>query len=113
MTIALRGRSVSFRALIDTGNRLHEPISGASVLIAESALLDHLPTGSIPHRRVSFGGLGGSGALDCFHPDAVLIHRGDSFIRAPDVWIAAYPGRIPGPTRALAPPSFAVIPGKD
>lgn len=113
VTIALRGRSISFRALIDTGNRLHEPISGASVLIAESALLKQLPTCCIPHRRVSFGGLGGSGAMECFHPDAVFIHRGDSFIRAPDVWIAAYPGRIPGPTRALAPPSFAVIPGKD
>lgn len=113
VTIALRGHSVSFRALIDTGNRLHEPISGASVLIAEATLLDQLPTCGVPRRRVSFGGLGGSGAMDCFHPDAVLIHRGDSFIRAPEVWIAAYPGRIPGPTRALAPPSFAVIPGRD
>ena len=43
---------------------------------------------------------------------AVLIRRGDRYLRAPDVWIAAYPGRIPGSTHALAPPSFAVIPGK-
>ena len=40
------------------------------------------------------------------------VRRGDSFFRAPDVWIASYPGKIPGSTRALAPPSFAVIPGK-
>ena len=110
--IALHGRSVSFRALIDTGNRLREPISGLPVLIAESALLEALPTDDLTFRRVSFGVLGGSGAVKCFRPDAVLIRRGDRFFRAPDIWVAAYPGRIPGSTRALAPPSFAVIPGK-
>lgn len=110
--IGLKGRSVSFRALIDTGNRLHEPISGLPVLIAEAGLLSDLPVDGLPCRRVSFGALGGGGAVKCFHPDAVLIRRGDQFVRAPDVWIASYPGRIPGSTRALAPPSFAVIPGK-
>lgn len=110
--IALKGCSVSFRALIDTGNRLHEPISGLPVLIAESGLLDELPTDNVHCRRISFGVLGGGGAVECFRPDAVLIRRGDRFFRAPDVWVAAYPGRIPGSTRALAPPSFAVIPGR-
>ena len=110
--IALRGCSVSFRALIDTGNRLHEPVSGLPVLIAESALLHDLPIAEMPSRRISFGALGGSGSVKCFHPDAVLIRRGDKFFRAPDVWVAIYPGRIPGAMRALAPPSFAVIPGK-
>lgn len=112
--LSLRGRSVSFQALIDTGNRLHEPISGLPVLIVEDTLLAGLMPDdgdSLPCRRIAFGGLGGSGAMQCFRPDDVLIRRDGRLIQAPSVWVAAYPGRIPGAARALAPPSFAVIRG--
>lgn len=109
------GKSVSFRALIDTGNRLHEPISGLPVLIVEASLL----RGVFPSendvaascRRVAFGALGGGGTVRCFRPDSVLIRHGKRLIPAPEVWVAAYPGKIPGSARALAPPSFAIIPG--
>lgn len=113
--LTLRGKSVSFRALIDTGNRLREPISGLPVLIAESSLLGDLTNSAIMEtvcRRVAFGALGGGGTVKCFHPDLVLIRRGEQLVRAPEVWVAIYPGKIPGASRALAPPSFAVIPGK-
>ena len=111
--LSLCGRTVHFRALIDTGNRLHEPISGLPVLIAESSLLqDFLCALHIPFRSVAFGGVGGSGVVRCFRPDAVLIRRGDRLVRAPDVWVAVYPGKFPGASRALAPPAFAIIPGK-
>lgn len=114
--LQLRGRSVSFRALIDTGNRLREPISGLPVLIAEENLLHNLLPSlgekTFPGRNISFGALGGSGTIRCFHPDLVLIRRGNTLIQAPDVWVAIYPGKIPGSSRALAPPSFAIIPGK-
>ena len=60
----------------------------------------------------SFGGLGGCGTVRCFHPDHVWICRGGQLIPAPEIWVAVYPGRIPGMQRALAPPSFAIIPGK-
>lgn len=113
--VSLKGRSVSFRALIDTGNRLREPVSGLPVLIAAAELLDplltHQPMSKLSCRKIPFGALGGRGTLQCFRPDHVLIRRGDRFIRAPEVWIAVYPGIIPGPADALAPPSFAVIPG--
>lgn len=112
--LSLRGRTASFRALIDTGNRLHEPISGLPVLIAENSLLQNfLQSLQIPFRSIAFGGLGGNGNVRCFRPDMVLIRRGDQFVRAPDVWVALYPGKFPGTSRALAPPSFAVIPGKN
>lgn len=115
--IAFHGKTVNFRALIDTGNRLREPISGLPVLIAESSLLQGLfsngaSTEQPPCRRVAFGALNGSGTVNCFRPDMVLIRRGDHLVRAPEVWVAIYPGKIPGASRALAPPSFAVIPGK-
>ncbi len=107
--LSLRGRLVAFRALIDTGNRLREPISGLPVLIAESSLLDGLLAGAAHGRWVAFGALGGGGMVRCFRPDAVFIRRGNRLMRAPEVWVAAYPGRIPGASRALAPPSFALV----
>lgn len=110
--LSLRGRTINFRALIDTGNRLHEPISGLPVLIAEADLLhDFLQSLPVPFRSVAFGGLGGNGSVRCFHPDMILIRHGEQFVRAPDVWVALYPGQFPGASRALAPPSFAVIHG--
>lgn len=116
LSLRYRGKCVSFKALIDTGNRLREPISGLPVLIAESSLLRNLlPDGadeSIPCRQIAFGSLGGGGMVRCFHPDTVLIRRGNRLVQAPEVWVAVYPGKIPGVSRALAPPSFAVIPGK-
>ncbi len=110
--ISAHGRTTSFRALIDTGNRLHEPLSGLPVLIAEEDLLGDVLDEQLTFRRIAYGGLGGSGAVQCFRPDMVLIRRGDQLVRAPEVWVAAYPGKFPGTSRALAPPSFAVIPGK-
>ena len=85
------------------------------VLIAEAALLDELRGGELAPgltRQVAFGGLGGCGTVRCFHPDHVWICRGGQLIPAPEIWVAVYPGRIPGMQRALAPPSFAIIPGK-
>jgi|GEM_PF-203705 len=37
--VVVRGQTVSFRALVDTGNELREPLSGAPVLIAEMDVL--------------------------------------------------------------------------
>lgn len=113
--LKLGNKSIHFRALIDTGNRLREPISGQPVLIAESHLLRELLSGCegrLSFRSVAFGALGGQGTIRCFRPDTVLIRRDKRLIPAPTVWVAVYPGRIPGNTHALAPPSFAVIPGK-
>lgn len=116
VTVFLRfgSRSIHFRALIDTGNRLREPVSGLPVLIAEEGLLHGLilEECTYPCREVTFGGLGGNGKIRCFRPDSVLIRHGNSFVQAPAVWVAVYPGKIPGNIRALAPPSFAIIPGK-
>ena len=113
--LSVRGRTAGFRALIDTGNRLREPVSGLPVLIAESALVKGLlaadAEGAPPCRSIAYGALGGGGTVRCFRPDAVLIRRGERLVRAPEVWVAVYPGRMPGPTRALAPPSFALVHG--
>lgn len=108
VTLCLRvgNRSARFPALIDTGNRLREPLSGLPVLIAEASLLrDILPqTG---YRTLGFGGLGGQGRMACFRPDALWIGAGRRRRRGPDIWVAVSPTPLPGLCQALAPPEFA------
>ncbi|MDO4739236.1 MAG: sigma-E processing peptidase SpoIIGA, partial [Eubacteriales bacterium] len=73
-----------FRALVDTGNRLHEPISGLPVMIVEEKALrgalpedfdarraaDRLPPG---WRLVSYGVLGSAGRMACFRPGRLMV----------------------------------------
>ena len=79
-----RGRAAAFPALIDTGNRL---------------------------REVAFGGVGGSGVMGCFCPEALKFdgaEAGEAF------WVAVYPGPLPGGAGALAPPEcMEYFAGKD
>lgn len=112
----IRGdRRVELSALVDTGNRLQEPISGQPVVIAAEYKLrnvlpanfhadlaaDRLPPG---FRLVGYKSLSGSGKMVCFRPDELLVSTGDGWLSAPDVWVAVYPGKLPGNVYALAPP---------
>lgn len=108
LCLSANGATARFTALIDTGNRLHEPISGLPVLIAEKILIDSIlpKTG---YRTVAFGGLGGNGVLKCFKPDFIWLVRGKKMCRAPDAWVAVFPADLPGPSHALAPSEFALL----
>ena len=111
-TVALRvannGRCARFIALIDTGNRLTEPLSGQPVLIAEASLVrDILPDAG--WRQVAYGALGGGGTLPCFRADAVWVETRRGPRRVPDVWIAVMPRPLPGPARALAPAVLSLL----
>ena len=101
------GGTARFRAWVDTGNRLTEPLSGQPVLIVSRGLIDRvLPQAGF--RRVAYGSVGGGGTLACFRPDRIYITRAGRRRRAPDAWIAVYPERLPGPAQALAPAVLAV-----
>ena len=95
-----------FPALVDTGNRLREPVSGLPVLIAEAGLLKGLQPGS-GFRTLRYGAVGGGGCMPCFKPSAVWIRRGPVRRRAPDIWVAVAPQPLPGLFRALAPSTFS------
>jgi len=90
--LTLLGRSTEFTALRDTGNSLHDPISGRRVLIAEEALLSPLFSPPLPKaepaermlllrgtelgarcRLVSCTSVGGESLLLCLRPDAASI----------------------------------------
>jgi len=109
----LTGRQIKFRALIDTGNRLREPLSGLPVIVAEEHLLGEiLQSGRPKMRTVRFGGVGGNGLLSCFKPDRLYISFGKGRSLAPDALIGVYPGHLPGSVQALAPPLFALEGGR-
>ena len=55
-------------------------------------------------RMVGYGALGAKGKLLCFKPERLMASYGDAWMRAPDVWVAVYPGQMPGKVTALAPP---------
>ena len=108
ISVSLRvdDRTVRIPALIDTGNRLREPISGLPVLVAEAGLL----AGALPRsgwRALRFGAVCGSGQLPCFRPSAVWVARGRRRKRLPDIWVAVADQPLPGTARALAPCDFA------
>ncbi len=106
LRLCSRGRIVRFPALIDTGNRLREPISGLPVVIVEASLVRSL----LPergYRVLSYGALGGQGRLACFKPECLWIERRGKLRRSPEAWVAVAPGHLPGDYRALAPPEFA------
>ena len=115
------GGEARFLALIDTGNRLREPLSGLPVLICERGVLsdvlpagyDALSPGDAPpgFRQVGYGALGGRGRLNCFRPELCLVDYGNGFLKSPDMWVAVYPGKMPGGVRALAPPIVGAAEG--
>ena len=106
--VSENGRIARFTAMIDTGNRLREPRSRQSVLLAEAALLKDVLPGS-GYRRVPYGSIGAQGSLECFHPNGLWVERGRRRSPIRDVWVGVVPGRLPGSARALAPCEFAVM----
>lgn len=116
-------KRVELSALVDTGNRLQEPLSGQPVVVAAQSKLravlpddfqavraaQCLPSG---FRLVGYKSLSGSGKLVCFRPDELLFSTGDGWLSAPDVWIAIYPGKLPGHVSALAPPVMGRVHNK-
>jgi len=94
--IGLGGRKVKFRAMLDTGNELCDPISGMRVMVAcphavkslfpegealpfEDAVAFLEKTGNIPElsgrvRLIPYSAVGSSGMLPAFKADSVLVN---------------------------------------
>ena len=108
-------------ALVDTGNHLREPLSGSCVLIASArALKGMLPEGfdarstRLPGREwrmVYYTSLGNQGCMKCFRPDSITVRAGRLSATRSDVWVAVYPGELPGGAQALAPLELSCAPG--
>ncbi len=53
-------------------------------------------------RMVRYQTLDGQGVLKCFRPDRICVRAGDMRTERGDVWVAVYPGALPGGAMALA-----------
>ena len=110
--VELDGAGDWFPALIDSGNRLRDHRSGYPVLIVEASAVPRFAAAAdrldpSRARTLPFGVLGSAGELRCFLPDRLELQPpGLPPVPAPPCLVALFPGRIPGSTRALAPPEF-------
>jgi len=89
--VEYRGQAVSFRALEDTGNSLHDPLTGDAALVAEAGALSPLFSASEASalrkpaveaiqslsgpgmRLLPCRGIDGSGLLLAFRPDRIVV----------------------------------------
>lgn len=108
--LAFLGQSAEFFALADTGNELHDPVTGAAIMtvscgvleglhVAEAGLferdavsvIENLPDGlREKFRLVAYRSVGDGGLLPVFRPDALVI---DGRERT-DVLVAVAPHRL-------------------
>lgn len=87
LTVKCGSKTAQLTALADTGNKLREPFSGHSVIIAEKSRV-FLLSREQPLRIVPFDTLGGRGLMECFRPEQVtVVSKGKSF-EIHDVYIA-------------------------
>lgn len=104
--VVLNGKTVQLDALLDTGNRLYEPFSGAPVMVcgldAISPLfspaqiadlcarryLDPDWHGETAFRLVPYRAVSGQGMLPAFCPDRLLVCRDGEWVKVERVYIA-------------------------
>ena len=96
-------------ALVDSGNRLHEPISGLPVVIVERKCLEkalgrqRLDKLEMQGRPVRFRSLGNSGELLCLRVRRLQIVRKGHLLPAGDAFVAPCEHTLSGEHQAIAP----------
>ena len=107
VTVYTDGKSVSFRALADTGSNLKEPFSGAPVIVCDGEIARRIrPEGKTNFRVIPCMTIMGEGALEGFRPDEVLIEGAAGKLHTSDVYIAASREPIRGDYQALINPQL-------
>lgn len=113
VTLTRGERTVTLRALHDTGNTLRDAVSGKRVLVAEAGALAPLfsseeaealrgdavrALSELPgFRLIPYAALGGSGLLLCFRPDAVTVDGAE----VSDIAAAVSPTALGGDFEAI------------
>lgn len=114
--VTLSGKSTVFEALCDSGNLISDPLSGTSVIIADSSVVKQIAPelctspSSIPDylstkiRMIPVTGVGGGGLLTGFVPDLVSVtdnkkeKKCSAIIAISDIgktFFGGYPANIP------------------
>lgn len=109
LRVDVGGGSLEVSALVDSGNRLHEPLSGLPVLLVERECLER----ALGERRLSrleergrpvrFRSLGSCGELLCLRARRLRIVRDGRLLPAGDVFVAPCEHTLSGEHQAIAP----------
>lgn len=100
-----RGRRYELDAMLDTGNLLHEPLSGLPVVIVDGSLGPRLMGSALGAVEIPFGTAGGLSTLRAVPAERVEVLRGGKWKFAGDFYLAACKGRLAGGVEALLPPA--------
>lgn len=101
--LTLCGKTLSVRAMVDSGCAVREPFSGAEVVIAEAEILQNF---QLPHdkiRIIPFESLGGDGVLRGYPLDKAVIDGRQADGR---VYLGVCEGVLKGEVRAIVPSSL-------
>ncbi len=92
------GRTVTLRALYDTGNSLRDSFSGRPVIIVAGSAVTQKNdiTDFKNYRLIPYSSIGGSGLLEAFNVDMVTIKNVNGSYRADNVYIALTQKKIFG-----------------
>lgn len=104
LKIVFNSAAIEVKALIDSGNRLREPISEQPVLIvSEQRIKKILPEETYGARYVYYASMGGRGKIKCFLPETLAVFRNGIWNEIRGIWIGVYPELLPGCFDAIAP----------
>lgn len=109
LRLEFSGGQVDVCALVDSGNRLHEPLSGLPVLLVERECLEralgrqNLDRLEAQGRPVRFRSLGSSGELNCLPARRLRIVQRGRLLPAGDVFVAPCEHTLSGEHQAIAP----------
>lgn len=104
------GRTVSLRAMLDTGCHLREPFSGTPVIVANTikvqAFLPCTVGATTPVRYIPFAALGGEGVLPAFRPAKATLYINGKAVDISGTWVAAADALIREEYDALIGPAL-------
>ena len=107
LTVTTNGKTIALKGLVDSGNNLREPFSGAPVIVCDSFYMKKIcPDSENGFRVIPCLTVTGEAALEAFHPDEVLIIGFGKKIHTSDVYIAASREPICGEYQALINPQI-------
>lgn len=107
LTVNVSGKTVTLKALADTGSSLKEPFSGAPVIVCDRGIAERIcPEDDMNFRVIPCLTVTGEGALRGFRPDGIVISGGGKEIITSDVYIAYGKQDISGEYQALMNPQI-------
>lgn len=109
-TVTVKGeqRDISFQALVDSGNKLKEPFSGAPVIVVDPCVAEGLFQDE-KMRVIPYHTIGGDGILNAYQARQVTISGGTQQVILPGQYVALSKEKFSGDYQGLINPELLNI----